>query len=184
MWMLALADDTFLGVHVMISLVHVLGDAMNQPEVLTVLVNMMQDFTATKLMSLADLEQFCSLGEQGIKTNIHSGVHQRNFFIHELLLEYVVNIINQPVVSLLDIESVEQERHSAPEQYPKLSFKELVTRMGTDTPYEVCIAFLMCCMEYFLLYGIFSYSTCSIYCMYCIVTAQCVCYSTHTTTVP
>ena len=143
---LALAGDTLLDVHVMMSLVHVLGDAMDRPEVMTVLVNMMQDFATTKLVSLADLEQFCSLGEQGVKTNIRSGVLNRDFFIHELLLEYVVNIINQPVVSLLDIESVEQERHSAPEQYPKLSFKELVTRMGTDTPYEVCIVFLLCCM--------------------------------------
>ena len=115
---------------------------MDRPEVMNVLLNM--DFGTTKPVSLADLEQFCSLGEQGIKTNIRSGVHDRDFFIHELLMEYVVNIINQPVVSLLDIESVEQERHSAPELYPKLSFKELVTRMGTDTPYEVCIVFLKC----------------------------------------
>ena len=145
---------------------------MYRPEVLTVLVKMMEDFTTTKPVSLADLEKFCSLGEQGIKTNIRSGVHDRDFFIHELLLEYVVNIINQPVVSLLDIESVEQESHGAPELYPKLSFKELVTRMGTDTPYEVCsfLEVLVCNTSCFMGYSV---TILTVYTV-CTVNAQCV----------
>ena len=146
---------------------------MYRPEVMTILVKMMEDFATTKPVSLADLEKFCSLGEQGIKTNIRSGFHDRDFFIHELLLEYVVNIINQPVVSLLDIESVEQERHSAPEPYPKLSFKELVTRMGTDTPYEVCIVFkvFVCNTSCFMEYSVAIHTVYSA----CAVNTQCVC---------
>ena len=116
------------------------------PNMLDVMIDLMGAVQTSQPVSLEDLEKVCSLGEHGITTPYQSKVLGRPLFVHEVLANFICDTVTKPVVTLLDIESVEKERASSSlyEDYPELTYKQLVEEIHKEPTCKVCQCCCLC----------------------------------------